>query len=101
ARPGFGCRAKLGDRVLSLSYAFSEPGRGDVVAFRTPPLAAQRCGAGGVFVSRIVGLPGERIEERRGRVFVDGQRLAEPYVAVSCATCLVSRRATRCACTSA
>jgi signal peptidase I len=37
-------------------------------------------GADGTFVKRIVGLPGERITLRAGHVFVDGRRLAEPYL---------------------
>ena len=34
-------------------------------------------------MKRIVALPGERWEERRGRVFIDGKALAEPYVGTS------------------
>ncbi len=32
------------------------------------------------FIKRVVGLPGERVEIRQGRVTVDGKRLTEPYV---------------------
>jgi len=80
-RPGFGCEAGTSDRVVALRYFSGDPDRGDVVAFRTPPLAESRCGAGGVFVKRVVGLPGERWEERNGVVYVGGERLGEPYVA--------------------
>jgi signal peptidase I len=38
------------------------------------------CGAGGVFVKRLIGLPGEAVGERNGVVFVDGKKLREPYV---------------------
>lgn len=48
--------------------------------FRTPRLAAQRCGAGGTFVKRIVALGGDTWEERAGVVLVNGRRLHEPYV---------------------
>jgi signal peptidase I len=81
ARPGPLCRAGTRDRVLSLKYLRRDPKRGDIVVFRTPPAASTRCGAGGFFVKRIVALPGERWEERNGRVFVDGRALREPYVA--------------------
>ena len=81
ARPGAGCQAAHGDRVVALKYVLGSPARGDIVAFTTPPLAAVRCGAGGTFVKRIVGLPGDRWEERQGRVYLDGKPLAEPYVA--------------------
>lgn len=32
------------------------------------------------FIKRIIGLPGEEVEIRSGRVFINGQRLQEPYV---------------------
>jgi signal peptidase I len=35
---------------------------------------------GGLFVKRVIGLPGETVSERRGRVYVDGKPLKEPYV---------------------
>ena len=61
--------------VNKLAYRFRAPRRGEIVSFRTsndPPL---------FFVKRIVGLPGEKIEMRDGRLIVDGERVAEPYVA--------------------
>jgi signal peptidase I len=82
AQPGPGCLGKASDRVLAASvvYDFRSPARGDIVVFKAPELAKTRCGEGGTFVKRIVGLPGERISERRGFVYVDGRPLAEPYV---------------------
>jgi signal peptidase I len=61
-------------------YRFRDPRRGEIAVFRTPPATARRCGTGGTFVKRVIGLPGEVVEERSGRVFVDGRPLAEPYV---------------------
>ena len=78
ARPGVGCRANREDRFIV--FTFLGYGRGDVVAFKTPELAAERCGPGGVFVKRIVGMPGDAVAERQGFVYVDGRRLHEPYV---------------------
>jgi signal peptidase I len=82
ARPAPGCTADRSDRVLALrvEWPFESVGRGDIVSFETPPLAEQRCGVGGTFVARIVGLPGETWAQRSGVVFVDGRRLEEPYV---------------------
>jgi signal peptidase I len=54
--------------------------RGDVVVFKAPRLAATRCGAGGLLVKRIVGLPGETWSERDGFVYVGRHKLREPYV---------------------
>ena len=82
ARPGSGCEARFSDRVLAcrFCYHFWSPKRGDVIVFKTPPEATPRCGAGGTFVKRLIGLPGDRWEERNGYVYIDGRRLDEPYV---------------------
>ena len=83
ARPGQGCEARFSDRVLAnrFIYHFRKPRRGEIVVFETPALAKQRCGAGGTFVKRIIGLPGERVEVRVGGfVYIDGRKLDEPYI---------------------
>jgi signal peptidase I len=82
ARPGSECEARFSDRVLAcrLCYRFWSPKRGDIIVFHTPPLAAVRCGAGGTFVKRLIGLPGELWEERGGYVYINGKRLNEPYI---------------------
>ena len=81
--PVGGCLAEnFSDRVLAnrLVYRFKEPERGDVIVFDVPDLAEERCGAGGVFVKRVIALPGERWRMENGFVYVDGKRLVEPYV---------------------
>jgi signal peptidase I len=89
ARPETGCEARFSDRVLAnrFIYHFRDPQRGDIVVFKTPPEAKLRCGAGGTFVKRIIGLPGERIEVRliggSGYVFINGRKLNEPYIQTS------------------
>jgi signal peptidase I len=82
AKPEPGCSAERSDRVVALrvEWPFDGVGRGDVVFFRTPPRAVERCGAGGTFVKRIVGLPGETWAEREGVIVIDGRPLEEPYV---------------------
>jgi signal peptidase I len=86
ARPGAGCEADHMDRVLvsRFTYRFRDPRRGDVVAFHASPEAAVACGGlvddDIVYLKRIVALPGERWREQSGFVYVDGKRLAEPYV---------------------
>ena len=59
---------------------FSNPSRGDIIVFHTPPSAEQKCGEGGTFVKRLIGLPGETVTEKNGHVLVDGRPLDEPYV---------------------
>jgi signal peptidase I len=64
------------DRVLvnKVVYRTREPHRGDIVVIDSRVL-------GKVLIKRVVGLPGERISLGGGAVYVDGRRLAEPYVA--------------------
>ena len=86
ARPAPGCESRFSDRVLAnrFLYRFRDPKRGEVVVFETPPKARAECGAGGTFVKRIIGLPGETVQIRLRRgaafVYIDGQRLEEPYI---------------------
>jgi signal peptidase I len=85
ARPAPGCEARFSDRVLAnrFIYDFEEPKRGQIIVFQTPPLAAVRCGAGGTFVKRLIGLPGDTVMEKDGYVYINGKRLDEPYIQAS------------------
>jgi signal peptidase I len=83
AAPEIGCQAGTSDRVLAnrFVYRFKDPDRGDIVVFRTPEQAAEQCpGPGGVFVKRLVGLPGDELEIRDGQLYLNGEPQAEPYV---------------------
>jgi signal peptidase I len=55
-------------------YPFHPPERGDIVVLN-PPLTSDQ-----PYIKRIIGLPGESIAIRNGRVYVDGERLDEPYL---------------------
>jgi signal peptidase I len=55
-------------------YRFEPIGRGDVVVFWYPLDRSKS------YIKRVIGLPGESVEIRRGRVYIDGHRLTEPYV---------------------
>ena len=83
AKPGQGCEARFSDRVLAnrFIYHFRNPKRKEIVVFETPPLAKQRCGAGGTFVKRIIGLPGDTVTEKAGGyIYINGKKLDEPYI---------------------
>jgi signal peptidase I len=82
ARPASGCEARFSDRVLAnrLVYRWRKPERGDIIVFQVPQLAVERCGAGGVFVKRLIVLPGETWRMENGTVYIDGKRLVEPYI---------------------
>jgi signal peptidase I len=55
-------------------YRFEPIQRGDVVVFWYPLDGSKS------FIKRIVGLPGEMVEIRQGRVYANGRVLPEPYV---------------------
>jgi signal peptidase I len=86
ARPGSGCEARFSDRVIAceICYRFASPHRGQVVVFHAPAAVAEQCPPGGTFVKRLIGLPGETVhEDEAGFIWIDGKRLAEPYVAAA------------------
>ncbi len=83
ARPASGCEARFSDRVLAnrFIYHFRSPRRGEIIVFNTPPEAKIRCGAGGTFVKRLIGLPGDTVhEDGKGFIWVNGTKLDETYI---------------------
>jgi signal peptidase I len=67
---------KYGDRVLvnKFIYRFTEPERGDVIVFKSVE------GDGQDLIKRVVGVPGDKIAVRGGKLFVNGEPQKEPYV---------------------
>jgi signal peptidase I len=55
-------------------YPFAPPDRGNVVVFRFPGDPTR------FFVKRVIGVPGDTVELREGRVYLNGDRLEEPYL---------------------
>jgi len=53
---------------------FESPRRGEVVVFAFPRNPEQN------YVKRVIGVPGDTVEMRGGRVRVNGRSMAEPYV---------------------
>ncbi len=60
--------------VNKARYAFSEPQRGDVIVLN-PPIETEH-----PFIKRIIGLPGETVQVKEGRVFINGTPLIEEYI---------------------
>lgn len=100
---------EVGDRIVvsRLSYRLHQPNRGDVIVFSEPPGARAFLGEGDEdgpgnpvtrvlrvageavgflqpstddWIKRVVGLPGDTVEGIAGSVYVNGHRLAEPYL---------------------
>lgn len=67
---------QIGDRVWTdkLFLRFDEIQRGDIVVF-TPPERSEY-----PYIKRVVGVPGDSVEVKGGKVFINGEPVAEPYV---------------------
>src|SRR5688572_11045062 len=70
---------KINDRVLvnKLSYDLHDVNRGDLVVFESPPNEGSETKD---LIKRVIGLPGETVESRDGRILINGQVLDEPYL---------------------
>lgn len=69
---------QLQDRVLvnKFIYRFRLPQRFEVIVFEPPPETKQHDD----FIKRVIGLPGETVEINKGKVYINGQPLDEPYL---------------------
>src|SRR5438046_1453853 len=68
-----------GDMILTstLPYLRHKPQRGDIVVFVYPDRDKSHPKVD--YIKRIVGLPGETVEIRDGKVLINGTALSEPY----------------------
>ena len=67
----FGPTSSRGERAL---LPVAEIKRRDIIVFKYPEEPERD------FIKRVIGLPGETVELREKKVYVNGQPLAEPYV---------------------
>jgi signal peptidase I len=67
------------DRILvnKFIYRFRQPQRFDVIVFKAPPEASPDEKD---FIKRVIGLPGEIVEVKNGRVYINHKPLDENYV---------------------
>lgn len=65
-----------GDRILIDKAFFRASGlrRGDMIVLHCPDGSSQDC------FKRVIGLPGEKLEIKQNRVFINGLALTEPYI---------------------
>jgi len=60
--------------IEKVSYRFHPPRHGDIIVLRRPQRQSDP------LIKRVVGLPGDTVEIREGRVFIQGAPLGEPYL---------------------
>lgn len=60
--------------VNKIAYHVESIHRGDIIVFHYPLDPAES------FIKRVIGLPGDWVGIRDGEVYVNGQRLSEPYI---------------------
>jgi signal peptidase I len=67
--------------VDKLSYHFTNPQRGDIVVFSpTDNIKRDNPDLKDAFIKRVIGLPGEKVEVKGGRVYINDQPLREDYI---------------------
>jgi signal peptidase I len=66
--------------VNRFAYYFNLPQRGDVVVLHNPNNPSED------FIKRVIALPGEVVQIKEGRVYVNGTLLEEPYIPRFCNT---------------
>jgi len=72
---------QINDRLVieKITYRFRKPERGEVIVF-SPPAVAAVPDSSLVYIKRVIGLPGDRISIRDGKVFINEKPLNEPYI---------------------
>ncbi|HKR66111.1 MAG TPA: signal peptidase I, partial [Thermoanaerobaculia bacterium] len=83
---------EAGDQIVVTRYFGGAPKRGDVIVFQSLTQPDE------LLVKRVVGVPGDLIDSRLGRVRVGGYTLPEPYVKRQAATGAIETQVVPSAC---
>jgi len=70
----YGLQIPFADVKFRFFGLLDQPERGDIIVFPFPRDPARD------FIKRVVGLPGERVEVRNHRAYINGEPLKEPYL---------------------
>ena len=73
---------RQGDSIVvnRMTTNFVPPRRGDIVVFSTRDIGHQQVRDNSAYIKRLVGLPGETVSLREGRLIVNGETVTEPDV---------------------
>jgi signal peptidase I len=74
---------QLGDRIIvsKLSVEFGTIHTGDILVFKAPKKVATVCGDDVAdLVKRVIGLPGQILTSKGNTIYVDGKKLAQPWL---------------------
>ena len=75
---------QIDDRLVveKISYRFNPPDRGDIIVFQAPQAALDAVGSTtrDAYIKRVIGLPGDTVEVKEGKVFINGEALSENYI---------------------
>ncbi len=75
---------QINDRLFieKISYRFNPPERGDIIVFRpTDTLKQENPELKDAFIKRVIGTPGDVVEVRNEKVFINGEPIDEDYIA--------------------
>jgi signal peptidase I len=75
---------EVGDRLVveKISYRFRLPATGEIIVFEPPQqLQIQGYDQGQAFIKRVIGTPGQTVQIKDGKVYLNGTPLEEDYIA--------------------
>jgi signal peptidase I len=72
---------EVNDRLIidKVSYHLKNPQRGDIVVF-APTKVLEQQNYHDAFIKRVIGVPGDKVEVKGGKVYVNNQALVENYL---------------------
>ncbi len=79
---------QVNDKLIidKVSYRFADPVRGDIVVFNpTAQMETEKDNDGkqkfkDAFIKRVIGLPGDRVDVKNGKVYINSKIITEPYL---------------------